>query len=403
MKQTVKLWKPLREWHGYRLMLWSFVVCFMGVQSVNGQTEAPKNWQLTGYMKNLQSWLFFNDFPEDQFLQDNLLHNRLNFTWYPHENWTFRADLRTRAFFGDLVKQTPDYARLVDNVNNDYADLSLILLDRPSWVVHSMLDRLYLQYNYEDWEIRLGRQRVNWGISTVWNPNDIFNAFAFTDFDYEERPGSDALRVRKYMGFASSIELVAKADRTWKQTVIAGLWRFNQWKYDFQVLGGFVQNELAMGMGWAGNIKDAGFKGEATFFRSLEGKAQNSFAGTISVDYAFEEGTYTQLGYLYNSNGSTNQNIVGLFNFEQTAQNLYPFRHAVFAQVTYPFSPLLNGGAAIIYSPVEVHPLFINPTLTISIATNWDLDLIGQIVFNRMDEQYQSPLSVVFLRTKFSF
>ena len=107
-----------------------------------------------------------------------------------------------------------------------------------------MLDRLYLDYVKGNLEVRLGRQRVNWGINTVWNPNDIFNAFTFTDFDYEERPGSDALRVKYYTGFASSIEIAVKAfDR--KEDAVGGiLWKFNKWNYDFQALVGIMQEDL---------------------------------------------------------------------------------------------------------------------------------------------------------------
>lgn len=367
------------------------------------QEEEIKNWQLSGYAKNLQTWIFLKDAPGDNFLQDNLIHQRLNFSWYADDSWTFRADLRTRAFFGDLVKQQPNYSDLVGDANNDYADLSLILMDQPAWVIHTMLDRLYLQYSQGDWEVRLGRQRVNWGIGTVWNPNDVFNAFAFTDFDYEERPGSDALRIRYFTGFSSSVELVYKFDHTFEASVLAGLWRFNRWNYDFQLLGGYVQDDLTIGLGWAGNLKNAGFKGEMTYFAPLGNGLSNSFAATTSADYAFEKGLYVQLGYLYNSNGQTEDNILTLFDFELSARNLYPYRHAIMAQSSYPVSPLLNAGAVIIYSPVKAHPMFLNPTLTLSIANNWSMDLVGQIVFNQVDSRYESPLSAIFLRTKFSF
>lgn len=32
----------------------------------------------------------------------------------------------------------------------------------------------------------------------AWNPNDWFNTYNYFDFDYEERPGTDAIRVRVY-------------------------------------------------------------------------------------------------------------------------------------------------------------------------------------------------------------
>ena len=78
-----------------------------------------------------------------------------------------------------------------------------------SVVFNTTIDRVFLEYNKNDWEVRVGRQRINWGINLAWNPNDVFNAYSFFDFDYEERPGSDAIRIRKYTGIASSVELAA--------------------------------------------------------------------------------------------------------------------------------------------------------------------------------------------------
>ncbi|MFN7116168.1 MAG: hypothetical protein ACK4TA_05175 [Saprospiraceae bacterium] len=365
--------------------------------------------QVSGYLKSLQTLLFFNNaYPDlqqfalvDTFLQDNLIHNRLNIRYAITDKWNFRVDVRSRIFFGDLVKANPNYADAVDDVNNDYFDLSLILLNKNSFVIHTMLDRLYLEYVNEKWEVRIGRQRINWGISGVWNPNDIFNAFAFTDFDYEERPGSDAIRIKYNMGFASSVEIAMKAFDTWSEATAAAMWKFNTKGYDFQLLTGIAQNDWVIGGGWAGNVKDAGFKGEVTYFFPIDA-GESSFAATFGLDYSFSNSLYTNVGYLYNSNGETKGDITGLFNFNLSAKNLYPYRHAIFTQVSYPFTPLLNGGAALIYSPVKSHALFINPTLTYSLAQNWDLDLVGQLVFNKA-ATFTSPIQAVFLRMKWSY
>lgn len=375
------------------------------------QEEAPRNWSLNGYLKNMQTLLFFNDaYPDlqrgqlvDTFIQDNLIHNRLNFRWYPDDNWLLRADVRTRVFYGGLVQASPDFGAQIDDVNNDYFDLSTVIFNGESWVMHTMLDRFYLQYARGDLEVRLGRQRINWGVSTVWNPNDIFNAFAFTDFDYEERPGSDALRVKYYTGFASSVELAVGVFDDFDEATIAGLWKFNQWSYDFQLLAGYTRQNMALGGGWAGNLGDAGFKGEGTYFLPLEGGEDEAFSATLGLDYSFSNSIYANLGYLYNSEGGSRTSVTNLFDFELSARHLYPYRHALFAQASYPFTPLLNSSLALIYSPVRVNALFINPVLTYSIKTNWDIDLIGQITFDEEAEGYRSPLQAVFFRLKWSY
>ncbi|MCB9264396.1 MAG: hypothetical protein H6558_05145 [Lewinellaceae bacterium] len=391
---------------------WAITAVLLAFALLGHSQDKSKNWSLSGYVKNMQTLLFFNDaYPDlqqgmlvDTFLQDNLIHNRLNFHWLLNDELKLRADLRTRVFYGDLVRATPGYGKSIDNVNNDYFDLSLILLNENAWVVHTMIDRLYLEYFKGNWEVRLGRQRINWGISTVWNPNDIFNAFSFTDFDYEERPGSDALRVKYYTGFASSVELAVRMFDNFDEATIAGMWKFNTGSYDIQVLGGYDRQNLVIGGGWAGNLDDAGLKGELTYFLPLEKEKNDAFAATVGIDYSFSNSLYINTGYLFNSVGSTTAGVSNLFEFELSARNLYPYRHAVFAQVSYPFTPLLNGGAAFIYSPVEVHALFANPTLTLSVAENWDLDFVGQVVFDKeQGKGFVSPLQAFFLRLKFSY
>jgi hypothetical protein len=370
--------------------------------------EKPKNWQLTGYVKTLQSLNFVKVPVLDTtlLLLDNLIHNRLNFTWYINDQLTFRADMRNRIFYGDFVKLNPLYAKSLEETANDFFDLSVIIFERNDFIIHSMLDRLYMDYTKGNWEVRLGRQRINWGINTAWNPNDIFNAYSFTDFDYEERPGSDAFRLKYYTGFASSIEFAIKAfDK--KEDAVAGiLWKTNKWNYDFQVLAGIMQQDLTFGGGWAGNIKDASFKGEVTYFHSLQDTITSSFAGTIGVDYSFKNSLYINGGFLYNSNGRDSLALGGgtIFVFDVSAKNLYPYKYSIFTQVLYPFTPILSGGLALIYSPSFDQALFINPTLTYSIAENWDFDLIGQVSFSKSQEKkYESPATAIFMRFKFSF
>ncbi len=380
-----------------------FLISFFFQAQAQEAEEKPQRFFVNGYVKTLQTAIGFRTPFFDTLFTDNLLHNRINTRWDINEKWIFRGDLRTRVFYGELVKQNPQYADQVEATANDFFNLSTVLIDRDAIVMHSMIDRFYFEYLNGNWEIRLGRQRVNWGINTVWNPNDIFNAFSFTDFDYEERPGSDALRVRYFTGFASSVEFAVKAFDNWDEAVAAGLVKWNKWNYDFQILAGIVERDLVLGTGWAGNIKDLGLKGEASYFYSLVDTIDHSFAGTLSLDYSLKQGTFFSLGFLYNSNGASSTDVGGLFSFDLSAKNLYPYQFAIFTQASQPFSPLLNGSLALIYSPGKSNALFINPTITYSMAANWDLNLTGQLSFNQEASKYVSPVQAVFLRVKYSF
>jgi len=158
-----------------------------------------------------------------------------------------------------------------------------------------------------------------------------------------------------------------------------------------------------LGAGWAGNIKNASFKGELTYFLPLVDENESGFAATFAVDYSFKKGLYLNSGFLYNSLGVTTGGLESLFTTQLSAKNLYPFKFSIFLQVSYPITPLLNIGLANIYSPSEAQALFINPTITYSIAQDWDLNIVGQLLFNKGLEKYESPLQGFFLRFKYSF
>ncbi len=382
--------------------LTTFLLIALLTTTLSAQESKEKNWSLQGYTKSLQS-LFNISIPGigDQTISDNFLHNRLNFNWYPSDNWTFKAGLRTRFFFGEFTRLQPDFKASLNDAGNDVLNLTILNIGDKN-ILHSYLDRAYFQYNKDNLEIRFGRQRINWGINTVWNPNDLFNAFTFTDFDYEERPGSDALRVQYYIGYAGSIEFAIKAFDNTDEITAATLYKFNKWNYDFQVLAGWSQKDIVLGGGWAGSIKDWGFKGEFSWFNSTIEEIDNNFVATISADYSFENSLYWANGILYNKSG-TSTNSANIFNFELSARNLYPYKWSVFTSVGYPITPLFNMNLALIYSPIEGHPLFLTPTFTYSLGQNLDVDFVSQIILQDTSERYGSDIQAFFLRVKWSY
>lgn len=371
-------------------------------QSPFGASE--KKLEAGGYLKYMQSVNFIRGV--DSMWVDNLLHNRLNFNWYPDANLKVNAEIRSRIFYGDLVRLIPGYIDMVD-VYDDQFDLSLNVINGSNLVMHSMVDRLNVQWTKDKFELTAGRQRINWGINLAWNPNDIFNAYSFFDFDYEERPGTDGIRLRYYTGYASSVEVAANAAGTLEEWVAGGLWKFNRWNYDFQVLGGVMEGDAVAGGGWSGNIGQAGFKGEFSYFMPFLDKVveKEVFTGSVAVDYMFDNSLYLYGSYLFNSgaDAGTNPGFLNLTGDRLSAKNLLPFRHSIFAQGQYPVNPLLNAGLALMYFTGDNGGVFANPNLNLSLAENWDLDLIGQVYYARMNQQWRSLAKYMYWRVKWSF
>jgi len=190
------------------------------------------NLHVRGYVQGMPLRISA-DLPEpigDGSWMEYRLQNRLNVRWTPSTHVTFHWQMRTRLFAGDLVGDIndwaveipgfPRYAEAID-VDDGLVNLSWLIADYDRWLLHYIPDRLYMEWNRGDWNVRLGRQRVNWGVNMITNPNDIFNIYSFYDFDYPERPGSDAIRIQRFLGFSSRMELAVSPDRDLENSVAA--------------------------------------------------------------------------------------------------------------------------------------------------------------------------------------
>lgn len=376
--------------------------------TIQGQAQ---NFTVDGYLKDMQTVWKAKDVT---LISNNLIHNRLNINWFAGESLTFHAGMRNRLTWGDFLKMGDmldpsmnfKYSEIMKE-DNGYLNLSWNVIDHsPDFILNTTLDRLYMDYTSGKWQITLGRQRINWGVNLVWNPNDIFNAFSYFDFDYEERPGVDALRVQYYTSYASSVELVYQFEDSFDNMSMAGLWRFNALNYDFQVLSGKMRNDLVLGGGWSGDIKGAGFRGEGTYFHNPDstGKPARQFVGSVSLDYMFSNSLYIHGAMLYNSKGRTGSfgNINYLLNTDLSPKTLSFARWSLFGQVSYPLSPILNADIACIANPLD-GSFFLSPSLRWNMAQNVDLFLVGQFFDGTSDAEFGGIGHLINIRFKYSF
>ena len=371
---------------------------------VYAQEELPKTpWlEFHGYIKDLQSTYFIDG--TDSLTMANLVHNRLNLKFNIAQGFTGRLEMRNRIFWGDQLRQTPDFGERTDTYNG-LMDLSVLWVDKPAFVVHTVIDRMLLQYADERWDIRLGRQRINWGVNTVWNPNDIFNAYNFLDFDYEERPGTDAVRAQRFFTNSSSLEMAIAPGKTSKASIGALMYKFNRWKYDFQALGGVFNTDIVVGGGWAGNLKDAGFKGEVSYFHPYENATDTNGVVVYSLmtDRLFNESWYVSIAYLYNSNPTNSfAENGGIYAANLTAKSLYPFKHNVYLGVMKTISPIAYANLSMTYSPTY-NAWVVFPTFTWNTAQNVDLDFTFQSFFADLSGVYESQGTAFFIRGRWSF
>jgi hypothetical protein len=380
------------------------ITCFpvAGYMQQDSAVSVPHKFHVSGYVKDLQQTSFTKNTKD--LITGNLLHNRINLRYDLNSHITARLEMRNRLYYGETVRSTPGFAAMLKN-NSDLFDLSKTWVDEPALVLNSTIDRASVNFRYGKWDMTVGRQRINWGINTIWTPNDIFNTFNYFDFDYEERPGSDAVRIHYLRSGFSSFEAAYRPGKNEHDQVGALLYRFNKWNYDIQFFAGIYNDDVTAGTGWAGNIGNAGFKGEATYFHPRDNFADTSgvLNTSVTIDYAFRHGIYFCISALYNSGGKDHFPL--LYNFSSatlSAKNLMPFRYTLFIQASKAFTPILAGTLACMYSPAD-NTVVALPSLSYSISDNWELSLTAQSFFASQQNIYRGIYNSIFLRIKMAF
>ena len=367
-------------------------------------TIKEKNLLINGYVKDMQM-VMFQDI-QKQWITANQIHNRLNFTWLISPSFTAKAGMRNRVLYGNILRNFPGYNETFEQ-DNGLVNLSVNLFDQEGlFLMNTSIDRFSFGYSTSAFQITLGRQRINWGQTFVWNPNDIFNSYDYFDFDYEEKPGSDALRLQYYINPTSVFEAAVKFNHDKKATA-AALYRFNKWKYDFQCMGGLLdQADYVIGTGWSGQILKGGFRGEASYFHPVKKFTDTTgvFVASAGYDYTLKNSLFLQFEGLYNgSKDSLNSLGLGqLNNTALSAKNIFLSDFSFFLSAAYPFNPLINASLSGILNPK--HRLYyIIPSVAFSLTDNLELSVLAQIFGNYGSRLPHQTTNLIFLRLKGSF
>jgi hypothetical protein len=345
------------------------LLCLATAATLGAQTAGRP--ELSGYASDMASAIVVS--PGNEWMWQNLLHSRLNAGWQFATHWRVDAGLRTRLIAGNMGEKSPE--------------------------LRSTFDRLFLTFEKDKWKLQLGRQRVNWGQTFVWNPNDVFNTYSFFDFDYVERPGCDAFRTTYYHSPTASTELAASLDGSRRLTA-ALLHHWNSNKFDYQLMAGeYAESDLVVGGAWSGDFRGLNFRGEASLFRPLGSGRETVVAASVGADYIFPNSLSLQGEVLYNNvgNATSSAGLMSLYSAPLSAKRLSICEWNIFTQASYPLTPRLNTSVSAMYF-ADIQFWYAGLTLDYSLVENLDLSLIAQF-FTGDDMQITLP----FARLKFSF
>jgi len=374
-----------------------------------GNTPSPK-WNLKGYIDDLQMVQFqhFND----PWMFDNEINNRLDFSWDPCKIFQLGVGMRNRFLFGQTLTTYPEYRGAITN-DNGLINMTWNVFSGKSFLLVTQFDRAWISFTKSIVQVTIGRQRINWGQAFIWNPNDLFNTYSFFDFDYPERPGSDAIRLQIFPTVTSTVDAAVKWNKE-KEITIAGLARFNACQYDIQFLTGLVDNQdYVLGAGWSGHISKAGFRGEISYFYPKQNFCDTSglLLATIGVDYTFSNSFSITGQVFYNQlpPGFQPENMLTIYQPPASVKTLSFTEWNIFGQFSFPATPLFNVTLASIYYP-DLDGFFLGPSCDVSIKQDLDLSIFIQYfkgTFKDTGPQHNQDLpfesALAAMRLKWSF
>ncbi len=388
----------------------TYLVCMLLCMQLSGLAqEEPKNsdsgtagagkTSLNGYFSDLFSPQYNN--VQDQWKATNYLNQRLNFNWMPSSHFSITVQLRSRLIYNQTSPDT-SYFNIYDGFVGQNKKL----------FINSNFDRFNLKFTREKFEVTAGRQRINWGQSFVWNPNDLFNSYSFFDFDYIERPGSDAVRLLYYNSYTSSTELAVKLDR-YKKMTVAGLYRFNLSGWDYQLMGGMLSSEdVVAGAGFTGNIKSISIYGEVSHFRPLKNFADTTALSMVDLGCSKTFGNNIGLQFegLFVSKEMNINSLLNFFNETLDVRKIAFAKINLFGNITYPITPLINGSLAMMWFPDTggISGFYTGPSFDLSLGNNLSLSVIAQYFKGNFPDTVTQKLQkqillLSFVRLKWNF
>ncbi len=371
-------------------------------QILFAQTDSMsvKKWEVGGYFSSMNSYIETN---QAQSSIDYSLQNRLNIDWYPTSQLYGSLQMRNRFLMGDMIRN--DVSGLyVSSLEED--NLAVNVVEQEAYLVNLMVDRLNLKYSVNKLDVTVGRQRINWGQTYVFNANDIFNAYSYVDFDYPERPGADAVRVQFYPSYTSTVEAAMKYDND--STITAGfLGRVNKWGYDWQaIIGYYNSSDWVIGGAWSGNIKALSFSGELSYLMPKDDAESNLLLASVNLNYTFSNSLSLQFETFYDQYLREHTlNFVDLMYPSQDIRMLSISELTYFASVSYPVTPLMNVSFASMYYP-DIDGYLLFPTIDYSLSDDMKLSLIAMYMkgdFENGSTTYSSENFMGFLQLKYGF
>ncbi len=273
-------------------------------------------------------------------------------------------------------------------------------VDESRFSLLHFIDRFTFTQRVGSIEFVLGRQRISWGTGRIRNPTDLFNPLNPTSFAKIEKDGADAISTKFFLGEFTDLQLVVNPQKNGHGN--AGYrFRTNFSEFDLSTIGGIFDDHWVIGGDFAGNLLDAGVRGELIVSTERENLSSNFTTFILGADYQFTSKLYALIEYHHNGEGKTDRTLYELERLIN-GEILNLARDYLAVQVMYQIHPLVNTSFSTIGN-MNDGSRFFTGAASYSVTENASLTLGGQIFTgDQFTEYWYYPVSI-FLKGEFYF
>ncbi len=367
------------------------------------QSFAQVEFDFSGYVVNLPIYQKTNSTISafinlDESIYLDLTRLRLRPTAYPSANTTIVLEYEINPLY---QSSSILFAASSDRTNRQNYDLRWTPVSEKNFTLSHFVDRFYLRHALRKADITIGRQRISWGTGRIWNPTDLFNPINPANFDKIEKDGADAVSARYYLGNFTDLEIVYNAVDEFNESNYGARFRTNFKDYDFSIMGGYFDRRVGVGLDFAGNLFEAGFRGEGIISADKDDLNSNFVKYILGLDYQFTPELYGLIEYHFNGEGKTNK-----LNYELnrliSGEILNLNQNYIFLQTTYQIHPLLNSASSLNLNLNDGSGFF-SGSLTYSLSEDWYLNLGALLPYGDIFEEYWFYPTSVYLKGEFYF
>lgn len=351
---------------------------------------APPAWKLSGYYKNLLT-RSETVFPAGESYTADLNRLRLKIEGKPAANLAVDLQYDNEVLLGSYLG-TAQFQLQKQLSAPTYWSAHATYADRSTYYGQHRLYRAAVTWSRGATDVRIGRQRIAWGTGRFFSPLDILNPFSPITLERGERVGVDALLVEHKIDSLSRVSAVYAPQHDASRSSMAALWHGNRRGTDFSVVAGRFGQQKVVGVDLAGQIGQAGIRGELTHSRRPTGTGSTRVL--MGVDYAFAN-TLSLSGELYRDGSGARDPLAYDFAALLTGRVQNLGRRYAASHMGYEITPLLKTSAELVAN-VDDRSYYFSPSLTYSVRTNLDATLGLQVFRGRAGSEYGALRDVIF-------